>query len=242
MTTFGARLSRLTLAARARTIAAVRGSAAWLTDERADRAAYLDQFGTPMLLVTDDDAAALMASGTGRIVLDAHPRLGIVELAGQFWTVTGPGAEATLDGARRDHPDCVRCEARRCTRVIGLQVVTAAVRLPGEVESHPIPFDAYESAGPDQLITWGASIAAHVNAAHQAELATLAAALTRQPLTRVIGASVGAVDGEGFELSVVDATGGGLVVVPLPYPVVDPRALPDALHRAITTAVSGRTE
>lgn len=242
MAELGSRLARLPRASLARTITSIRGSARWLTTGSTDRAPYFDEFGTPMLLASDESAAELLHAGTGRVVLDGHPRLGIVELAGQFWSVAGPGAAAALEGVRRDHLECPGCDVWRFTTVIGLQVVTASLRRPGELESRPVPVDDYEAARPDPLLTWGASIAAHVNAAHRGELAALAAALTDQPSSRVVGAAVGAVDGEGFELSVVDATGGAILVVPLPYPVVDPRALPDALHHAIETAVSGRTE
>jgi|GEM_PF-5980270 len=238
----GSRLAHLSLATRARTIAAIRGSAAWVTCDTADRAPCYDELGTPMILATDEAAEELLGAETGRLVLDAHPRLGIVELAGQFWSVAGQGAAEALESVRRDHVDCPGCDVWRFTRVIGLQVVTAAVRLPGERDARPITLEAYESARPDPLITWGASIAAHVNIAHEMELVSLAAALTQQPPAQVIGASVGAVDGAGFELSVVDANGGALLLVPLPYPVIDPRALPDALHEAIATVVSGRTD
>lgn len=226
-------LSRLSVAERARSVVGAGGSLAWFADGEKGMAPFYDECGSPMLLTSSAVAARLLSAEIGKITIDVHPRLGRVELAGQFWQLAGDQATAMLEAVHRDHAECPGCDAWQLSRVVGLQVVTVAVRLPGDRRPRPVALDDYIVAHSDPMAAMGANIAAHLNAFHAEDLGVLAARLLRAPVDAVIGAHAGAIDEHGFELWVVDESGGALLTVSLPRPPRRPDALPDAIHDMI---------
>ena len=87
------------------------------------------------MLTTEAEAEDLLLAGAGRITMDRHPHIGLVRLSGQFWPLANADALPRLEAIKRDHRDCANCVSHRLTRMIGLHVVTAAIRLPGERSS-----------------------------------------------------------------------------------------------------------
>jgi hypothetical protein len=123
-----------------------------------------------------------------------------------------------------------------------MQVTGVDVGLPGDRRNSAIPIDDYDLACPDPMVAVGAHIATHLNARHQAELSVLGAALLQVPAARVAGAQIGPIDGEAFELSVLDTSGAHVFDVPLTESVSDPARLPEALHDVITLVRRGGPE
>ena len=233
-------LAGTTPAGRARAALACHPSLAWVAGGRAGVAPYYEQVGAPMLFATEEDAARMLEAGAGRVELGLHPRLGLLRLAGQFWPVIGHQAQAMLTAVHDQHADCPNCPSRDFTRVIGVHVVTAAIRLPGDHDHRPIAVDDYLIAQPDPLIAVGAATAAHLSADHAEELRTFAAGILG-PSADVLAASVGAVDSGGFELFVVDETGSRLVVVPFWPQPIDERQLQSCFRIALA-AFAGRSD
>lgn len=229
-------LTHLSPADRARSVVAAGGSLIWNTDAAAGSAPFYEQYGSPMLLATDETAAELLAAGRGRVLLDLHPHVGIVELSGRFWSLATHDTLQVLEALRRSHETCPRCTVRRVTRVIGLQVTAATLRLPGDPNDHPISLDDYELAGADPMVAVGINLAAHLNTHHPAEISALAAALLRIRPAEIAAAYVGPIDGRAFELSILDESGAHVMVLPLERSVADPADLPDVLHDAIAAA------
>lgn len=232
----GTLLAGMSAAARARSTVAAGSSLIWATGRDAGTTVYFEECGSPMLLATDETAAELLGAGAGRIVLDLHPRLGLVRLTGQFWPLAGRDAEPALEALRTRHADCSGCDGVPYSRVIGLQVVTVSIRLPGDPVHRPIDLDDYVLAEPEPMVTVGAGIAAHLNADHEPENRALGANLLGEGLGHVAGARVGAVGAAGFELAVVDQTGGWLLTVPFEHPAEDVHQLQRDFHAAITAA------
>lgn len=228
-------MAALSYAQRARSVVTACPTLAWVSGDEAGIAPYYEECGSPMVLATDQAATALLETNTGRVEFGLHPRVGMVRLCGQFWPLAGQHAQDSLEAERRRHADCLDCPTWRFSRVIGLQVVTVAIRLPGESGYRPIELDDYVLAEPDPMVAVGATMAAHLNADHGAEIAELAAAQLKMPAADVIGARIGVVDAAGFELSVVDLLGGRDVRVPFEIPPSTPSDLPDAMHAVITS-------
>ncbi|SDT27029.1 DUF2470 domain-containing protein [Microlunatus soli] len=237
----GSRLIQLSFAERARSALSASSTLAWAAGDEAGTALYYQECGSPILLTDDEVADELLFAGCGRIEMGLHPRLGLVRLVGQFWPLADTEAVPKIEAIRRDHQDCSHCVSRRITRLIGFHVVTAAIRLPGETEYHPITVDEYAMAGPDPIIAAGAVIAAHLNADHADELRAVSAGLLGVPHDAVAGASIGAIDCGGFELETVGGFGGQMVFIPFPHPPADERELQRALRLALDDSGTGWT-
>lgn len=232
-------LADLSFAQRARSVVAASSSLAWVSaDGDAGVAPYYEECGSPMMLASDEAAYLLVEASAGRVELGLHPRIGIVRLSGQFWQLAGFEAREVLETERRRHAECADCPAWQFSRVIGLQVVTIAIRLPGEPDYRPIELDDYVLAEPEPMVAVGATMAAHLNTDHEIEIAEFAATVLRKPIGSVLGARVGVVDAAGFDLSVVDTFGGQDLRVPFHRPLSTPADLPEAMHAVIANAIS----
>ncbi|GAB3918511.1 hypothetical protein GCM10011575_34270 [Microlunatus endophyticus] len=232
-------LARLSPAVRARSVVAAGGSLDWATDAVAGSATFYEQYGAPMLLSGEAMAADLLAARLGRVRLALHPRIGVVNLSGVFWPLAARESAQIVEAFERGRRCCPDGSSVRITRVIGLRVTHAAVLLPGAEQECSITMDDYDLAWPDPVVAVGAHIAAHLNDHHQAEVAALGATLLDVPVPAIAGVQVGPVDGDAFELSVLDSAGAHVFVVPLPEPVRDPALLPEAIREAI--AIAGRS-
>lgn len=229
----GSSLIGLTNAERARSALAASSSLAWVAGTEAGSALFYEECGFPILLTTDGAAEDLMRAGAGRITLDQHPHVGLVRLVGEFWPLANADALPRLEAIKRDHRDCTNCISHQLSRMIGLHVVTAAIRLPGEREFRPISLDDYTAATPDPVVACGAVIAAHLNTAHQAEIRSVGANLLEAPAAQIAGASIGAVSSFGFELSISTDQGGRVLALPFDIPPVDEADLQRSFRRAL---------
>lgn len=237
----GTSLTRLSFAERARSALSASSSLAWAVGDDAGSALYYEECGSPILLTDDDVAEELLAVGAGRIEMALHPQVGLVRLVGQFWPLADTDAVPKIDAIRRDHQDCTNCVSRRITRLIGLHVVTAAIRLPQESSYRPIALDDYALAAPDPIVSSGAIIAAHLNSDHSDELRAVAAGILGVPTGAVAGASIGAVDRGGIELETVGGFGGQVMFIPFPRPPADERDLQRSMRTALDDGSRGWT-
>lgn len=237
----GSPLTQMTFAGRARSALSASSSLAWATGEEAGTALYYQECGSPILLTDDEVAEDLLTAGAGRIEMGLHPQVGLVRLVGQFWPLADTDAVPKIEAIRRDHQDCSNCISRRITRLIGLHVVTVAIRLPQEADYRPIAPDDYALAAPDPIVASGAAIAAHLNSDHSDELREVAARVLDVPSGAVAGASVGAVDCTGFALETVGRFGGQVVFIPFAQPPIDDRELQRSLRAALSDGGHGWT-
>lgn len=166
--------------------------------------------------------------------MDLHPQVGVVRLAGQFWPLANSEAAPKIEAIRSDHQDCPNCISHQITRMIGLHVVTAAIKLPGERDYRPIALDDYLVAAAEPVVAHGATVANHLNAAHGSQLRALAGRLLGQPESDIAGASVGAVDRHGFELSAVSGLGGRLITVGFRHRPPNERELQQCFRAALS--------
>jgi len=232
-------LARLSPAVRARSVVAAAGSLDWTAGAVGGSATFYEQDGAPMLLAGDRAAADLLAAGPGRVRLADHPRIGVVSLAGVFWPLAARESARIVAAFERARGWCAEGSGERITRVIGLRVTKAAVLLPGAERSCSVAMDDYDLARPDPVVAVGAHIASHLNRHHQPEVIALGAALLDVPAAGIAGVQVGPVDADAFELSVLDAAGAHLFVVPLGQSVRDPALLPEAIREVI--AIAGKS-
>ena len=232
-------LSGLSFAERARSALAASSSLAWIAGGTAGSSLFYEECGSPILLTSDAEATELLAAGAGRIAVDLHPHLGLVRLVGQFWPLADGDARRRIASIRHDHRDCPGCAELPTTRMIGLHVVTVAIRLPGERSYRPIPLDSYLVATPDPIVAAGTAMAAHLNADHGPELRSLAATLLGQPRDQLAGASIGAIDAGGFTVTVVGSTGARMITIGFPHRPTDERDLQACLRTALRVDADG---
>jgi hypothetical protein len=225
-------LSALTLAQQARTAVAA-SVALWLNGDQLLAVPFVEEAGSLLLLVDAEQQQDLLEGSTGYAVLGS-PLIASVRIAGSFWAVPHTVADEILAEMRACHLECLDCPARRVTRVVGLQVERVELEL--DEGSRPVDIDAYESAQPDWVLAVGIPVLGHLNAAHSEEVFAAAAAVTGQSPDHLISAQVEWIDGLGFDVSMVDETGGQWMRFEFAAPVVDPDRLSVTVHESLTYA------
>ena len=198
-------VATLSPACRARTILAAGTWLPWRTDDLTRHAPYLEQDGTPMLLVERATADDLLTAGAVAIESDALPELGVLRMVGSVWPAVDDGQLAALRQFRSEHAACSDCCGPLRTHLIGVRVDTVALAAAGSVL--PVDLDAYVDARPDPVITRSLRVRMHLNTDHADDLRGLAARLFGRPPAELAGVRVEWIDALGLDLAVIDEEG-----------------------------------
>ncbi len=199
---------------------------------------FVEQGGSLLLVVTDEQRQYLLDVGAGCVALDAHG-LGSVRLSGDFWPVAAAAARDVLDEAQACHAECLDCPGRRLSHLVGLQVELVEWRVPGG-GYHPVDLHGYLLAQPDWILALGVHVQEHLNAVHREEVLEAACALAAQRTGQVLSAQRDWIDGYGFEVSMIDESGGRQLRYDFPSPVFEPYGLSTAVHESLGRAAAER--
>ncbi len=225
-----AALLALSPARRARTALAASSVIHWDHDGESTEAAFLEEAGSLMLLVSAPIGRRLLDIGTGQVAFGELNSIGDVRLSGDFWPVAGQVADLTMRELRSWHAQCGDCPSRVATDLVGLQVEKVEARLPGE-PFRRVDLDDYQQAMPDDIIAVGLRLAAHLNLEHHDAARQAAAALVDVSPDDLLAARVDWIDATGIELSVIDAGGGHRWRAGFAERVTCAEQLPSAVHR-----------
>lgn len=228
-------IAALSPAVRARTILA---AGSWLpcrTDDTVRHAPYLEQDGTPLLLVEGGTADDLLLAGQVSLSSAALPELGVLELVGSVWPAVADGQLAALRRFREDHVACTHCCGPLRTHLIGVRVDAVALAEP-EAYPTPVDLDAYAAARPDPVIAHSLRVRGHLNSEHADDLVLLASRLFGTPQAQLAGVSVDWIDALGLDLAVIDGAGATAVRLPFRTPLATMDDLSGRLHRLLTDA------
>ncbi len=227
-------ISALSPACRARTILAAGSWLPWRTEDVALDAPYIEQDGTPMLLVERATADDLLSAGEVSIESDALPELGVLRLVGSVWPAVDDSQLAALRQFRSEHAGCSECCGPLRTHLIGIRVDAVALAASGTVL--PIDLDAYVEAQPDPVIARSVSVRAHLNADHADDLVILAARLFGTPRHELAAVTVEWIDTHGLDLGIIDEEGASAVRLPFRVPLTNMDDLGGRLHRLLDEA------
>ncbi len=228
-------IAALTPAVRARTILAAGSWLPWRADDLERQSPYLDQDGTPLLVVERTTADDLLRVGGVSVASDALPELGILELLGSVWPAVADGQLAALRRYREDHVACAHCCGPLRTHLIGVRVDAVALAEP-DAPPAPVDLDAYAAARPDPVIAHSLRVRGHLNSEHADDLVVLASRLFGTPRAQLAGVSVDWIDALGLDLAVVDDAGATAVRLPFRTPLATMDDLSGRLHRLLTDA------
>lgn len=224
-------IAALSPACRARTILAAGTWLPWRTEAAAEQAPYLEQHGTPLLLVERATADGLLDAGEVSIESGALPELGVLQLRGSVWPAVDDGQLAALRQFRSEHAGCADCCGPLRTQLIGVRV--DAVVLAGGGATTLIDLDAYVDAQPDPVIARSLRVRMHLNADHADDLMVLAARLFGRPQRQLAGVSVEWIDTLGLDLTVIDEVGASSIRLPFRVPLTSMDDLGDRLHHVL---------
>ena len=223
---------------RARTILGAGTWLPWRTDDHGmlveGQAPYLEQDGTPMLLVERATADDLLRAGEVAIESAALPELGVLRLVGSVWPAVADGQLAALRQFRSEHAACSDCCGPLRTHLVGVRVDTVALAASGSVL--PVDLDAYVDARPDPGITRSLRVRMHLNADHGDDLRVLAARLFGRRPAELAGVRVEWIDALGLDLAVIDEEGASSVRLPFRVPLTSMEDLGERLHRVLDDA------
>ncbi len=197
---------------------------------------FVDECGSLLLIVNDLQRQLLLKFGGGCVALDARA-LGSVRLSGDFWPVTGVAARQVIDEIQACHAKCLNCPVRRLSQLVRLQVNLVELRVPGG-DYVRVDLPAYVQAEPDWVLALGVQLQAHVNIAHRDEVLEAACALTGQQTEQVLAAQLDWVDGYGFEVSMIDETGGWQLRYAFSSQVIDPDRLWSTVQEGLARATA----
>lgn len=233
-------LVALTRAQRARTAVAACDAVRWPDSDEQGPMPFVEQDGSLLLIVTDEQRRQLLGLGGGCVALDAKA-LGAVRLHGNFWPVADVAARDLVDEIRACHAECLNCPGQRLSQLVGLQVELVELRMPGGDYRH-VDLHGYVLARPDRVLALGVQLQEHLNIAHGDEVIEAASALAGQQTGQVLSAQLDWIDGYGFEVSLIDVSGGRQLRCDFPTPVVDPDHLSEAVHQCLARAISSAEE
>ena len=234
MTARDTAISALSPACRARTILAAGSWLPWRTDDVALHAPYIEQDGTPMLLVERATADDLLSAGEVSIESDAMPELGVLQLVGSVWPAVDDSQLAALRQFRSEHAACSDCCGPLRTHLIGVRVDAVALAASGTVL--PVDLDAYVEARPDPVIARSVSVRAHLNTDHADDLVILAARLFGTPRHELAAVTVEWIDTHGLDLGIIDGEGASAVRLPFRVPLTNMDDLGGRLHHLLSEA------
>jgi hypothetical protein len=203
------RTSALPAPVRARTALRLASPAAWTLGHRTDQvvAPFVDCAGTPLLMVSREQADALLEPGRVTAVITPAGAVGTVMISG--WPrEAGPDEFAAEVAAYRvDHVDCG--PGCRPDGPVVVAVEVSHVRITGGDDHvfRPVALTDYRRATPDAFLLQSSAVVDHLNSAHNAELITIAAALRATADESILGAWIREVDPDGLVLTVIDVAG-----------------------------------
>lgn len=229
-----AAVAALSPAVRARTILAAGSWLPWRTDGATGQAPYVEQDGTPLVVVEAETAEHLLAEGEVLVESDAVPELGRLRLIGSVWPAVGDRELGVLRQFRSDHAMCGACCGPLRTQLIGVRVDAAALFADGR--RVPVDPDDYADAMPDLVIARGLQVRSHLNSEHADELVTLVSRLFGRDPDGLAGVAVDWIDAGGLDLSLVDETGATAVRLPFRVPMTTLDDLGARLHRLLIDA------
>jgi hypothetical protein len=229
-----AAIAALSPACRARTILAAGTWLPWRTEDTAQHAPYLDQDGTPLLLVERATADELLAAGVVSIESDALPELGVLRLRGSVWPAVSDGQLAALRQFRAEHAACTHCCGLLRTSLVGVRVDAVALATGGSAT--PIDLDTYVDARPDSVIARSLRVRMHLNTDHADDLLVLAARLFGRRRDHLAGVAVEWIDNLGLDLAVIDEDGASSVRLPFRVPLTTIDDLGGRLHHLLHEA------
>ena len=222
---------------RARTVLAACSSVGWTREGETYTAPFVDEAGSLLMMVAEDVRNDLLEAGTGRLELAATPAIGVVQLVGTFWPVATSVAQNVLAEVRACHVECADCPNRRITHLVGMQV--DQVELQAEGDFCLVDLDAYAVAEPDWFVAVGVNVSDHINAVHQDDVVDAASRFAAEPPEAILTAQIAWMDRSGFEISLIDESGGRWIRVDYSRPVVAPDRLSEAAHAALTRGPDG---
>jgi hypothetical protein len=225
----------LTHAQRARTAVAACDAVRWPSDDEQVAVPFVEQAGSLLLIVTDEQRQDLLDIGSGCVALNA-PEIASVRLSGDFWPVAGNAAEDILTEIRACHRECLDCPTRRLSQLVGFQVDLVELKVGNGYRR--VDLSAYVTAQPDWVLALGIQVRAHLNAAHGDVVLQAACARAGQRPDQVISAQLEWIDGHGVELSMIDESGGRWIRCEYDVPVVDPERLSATVHQSLELAVA----
>lgn len=226
----------LTPAQRARTAVVACGAVRWPSGDEPVLVPFVEQGGSLLLVVTDEQRQHLLDCGGGCVTLDAR-RLGSVSMSGSFAPVAEPAAREVLDQMRACHAECLDCPGLWLSQLVRLQVDLVELRVPGGGYRR-IDLDAYVQAQPDWVIALGVQVQQHLNAAHGEDVLAAACALTGQRPEQVLAAELDWIDSHGFAIGLLDEAGGRRIRCDFARPVTDPERLATAVHERLARAAA----
>lgn len=192
-------------ASRARSIVATEPSASWTYEGETCALSFVDEAGTPLLLVPSDTYERMLVAGRSELLVRFPETAGAVLLAGHFWSVADSIASSMLRQIRSAHASCCGCPETRASHVVGIDIVEIELRLT-DGQRWSIPPEDYQRAQVDELTVVGLQLAEHVGRSHGPELRQAAADLTGQRPENVLSASVEWIQPDGVSLVVIDDT------------------------------------
>ena len=202
--------------------------------ETAQHAPYLDQDGTPLLLVERTTADTLLTAGEVAIESDTLPELGVLRLHGSVWPAVSDRQLAALRQFRSEHAACTDCCGPLRTSLIGVRV--DAVDLTTGGSTTLVDLDAYVEARPDPVIARSLRIRMHLNADHADDLLVLAARLLGTHRDQLAGVTVEWIDNLGLDLALVDEDGGSSLRLPFREPLTNIDDFGGRLHSLLHEA------
>jgi hypothetical protein len=223
----------LSPAVRARTILAAGSWLPWRTNDAVAYAPYLEQDGTPMLVVERAVAEDLLAAGEVSIESEALPELGVLQLLGSVWPATDSQLSA-LRQYREEHAACGECCGPTRTHLVGVRV--GVVTLTTAARSVVVDLDAYAAAQPDPVIAQSLQVRTHLNLDHADDLVILVSRLFGTPRRELAAVTVEWIDALGLDLCYVDKQGATAVRLPFRTPLTSMDDLGGRLHRLIADA------
>lgn len=227
-------IATLSPAVRARTILAAGSWLPWRTADAIAYAPYVEQDGTPMLLVERAVADDLLAAGEVSIESEALPELGVLRLLGSVWPATDSQLSA-LRQYREDHATCGECCGPTRTHLVGVRV--GVVTLAAADRSVVVDLDAYVAAQPDPVIAQSLQVRTHLNVDHADDLVILISRLFGTPRQELAAVTVEWIDRLGLDLCYVDEQGATAVRLPFRTPLASMDDLGGRLHRLNADAV-----
>jgi uncharacterized protein DUF2470 len=229
-----AAIAALSPACRARTILAAGTWLPWRTEDGSQHAPYLDQDGTPLLLVERATADELLTAGVVSIESDALPELGVLRLRGSVWPAVRDRQLAALRQFRTEHAACADCCGPLRTSLVGVRVDAVALATGGS--TIPVDLDAYVEARPDLVIARSLRVRLHLNTDHADDLLVLVSRLFGRPRDEIAGVAVEWIDTLGLDLAVLDEDGASSVRLPFRVPLASIDDLGCRLHHLLHEA------
>jgi len=213
---------------------AVEGWLPWSAGGATVHAPFIEEAGSPVLLVGRLESEQLLRTGHAWAESPASGELGSLRIGGTLWPVTADACLDSLQTFRLEHAECRDCWGPLRSHLVGLRVDFVVLSDPRTGVLSTIDPDEYAAARPDPLVAAGLRIRQHLNADHQDDLLTFGARLLGVDRSRLAAVTVEWIDGDGLELAVIDGVGSAIRRLPFRLPLAGVKELGDQLHHLLT--------